>query len=405
MRRVVRFVLAVLIFLVAAWLGLWWYAEGRMQAGINNWAEQMAANGNGNVRVSYDSLKRGTSPLAATVALTNLQVTAQSNAAQTPVSVTLPSLVLRVDALDPLVLHVDWPQQVNLVTSRANLVVTFGSIQQTGRMDPHAVLAGEANPFSTNDIAASNVSVLASGSLLILHLDGFTAHAVMNRTANASQTAISTRETIDGIALSPLLTQLASVPFHGKIAHIGLNLDFSGPVPPDAWRGVMTQVNALPADDTAGRRKLVVQAVHDWAAQGGSAKAAINLVVGPSALDGAGTVKFDANAQPSGSGDVTANHLDAFSAAIARSYPQLQGPISAIEAELSPYLSSSDTGGQTLAVHATYGAGAVSINGQKVADMPPLNWANLENPPPPPPVPAQAPGDGSGAAMTTPTVQ
>jgi len=405
MRKVVRFVLAVLIFLIAAWLGLWWYAEGRMQAGINNWAEQMAANGNGNVKVSYDSLTRGTSPLAATVALTNLQVTAQANPAQTPISVTLPSLALRVDALDPLVLHVDWPQQLNLVTSRANVAITFGSIWQTARIDPHALVAGEANPFSTNDMAASNISVLASGSLLVLHLDDVAVHNVMDRTAGAGQTAISSTETMDGIALSPLFARLASVPFGGRIAHLALSLDLSGPVPPDAWQGLITQLNALPAGDKADRRKLVVHAVHDWAAQGGSAKGAVNLVLGPSTLDAAGAVKFDANAQPSGTGDATANHLDAFSAAITRSYPQLQGPISGIEAELSPYLSSTDAGGQTLTVHATYGAGAVNINGQKVSDLPPLNWATLANPPPAPPVPPQAPGDGSGAAMPMPSGQ
>ncbi len=405
MRKIVRFVLAVLVFLVAAWLALWWYAEGRMQAGINNWAERMAANGNGNVKVSYDSLTRGSSPLAATVTLTNLQVTSQAGPAQMPISVSLPSLALRVDALDPLVMHIDWPQQLNLVTSRANLVVTFGSIWQTARIDPHALLAGETTPFSTSDIAASNVSVLAGGSLLILHLDGLATHATTNRTATAGQTAISTTWTMDGMALSPLFTQLASVPFRGKIAHVGLKLDVSGPVPPDAWQGLVTQLNALAPDDKADRRKLVVQAVHDWAAQGGSANAAVNLVLGPSTLDAAGTVKFDANEQPSGTGDVSANHLDAFSSAIARSYPQLQGPISGIEAELSPYLSSTDTGGQTLNVHATYGAGAVNVNGQKVSDLPKLDWAKLANPPPPPPIPPQAPGDGSGAAMTAPTGQ
>src|SRR5271168_5384863 len=105
MRTVVKLVLAVVVVLVAAWLGLWWYAEGRMQAGITNWAEQMAANGNGDVKVSYSSMTRGTSPFAATVTLANLQVTAQTSPVQAPFSVTLPSFALRIDAANPLLLH------------------------------------------------------------------------------------------------------------------------------------------------------------------------------------------------------------------------------------------------------------------------------------------------------------
>ena len=126
--------------------------------------------------------------------------------------------------------------------------------------------------------------------------------------------------------------------------------------------------------------------------QGGKADGRLNLAVGPSTLNAGGDVSFDANAQPQGKADLTADHLDAFSAAITNAYPDAQNAVNEAQARLSPYLSSTDTGGQTLTMHVVYGIGAVNINGQKVSDMPPLNWDILENPP------AQAPGDGSGAA-------
>jgi hypothetical protein len=108
-------------------------------------------------------------------------------------------------------------------------------------------------------------------------------------------------------------------------------------------------------------------------------------------------VKFDANVQPSGTADLTADHLDEFTGAITNAYPQVQDTISQAEAQLSPYLSTTGTGGQTLGMNVTYGPPGVTINGQKVADMPPVNWDALENPPP-----APAPDDGSGAGSPTP---
>jgi hypothetical protein len=72
----------------------------------------------------------------------------------------------------------------------------------------------------------------------------------------------------------------------------------------------------------------------------------------------------------------------------------VQDTVNTLEARLSPYLSSTPHGGQTLTFNATYGNGAVMVNGQKVGSLPPLDWSQLETAPPP-----QAPGDGSGAAL------
>ncbi len=327
--------------------------------------------------------------------LNNLLVTIQPNPAAAPVSLTLPSFTLRVEAVNPLLLHLDWPSQMNVNTSRANVAITFGSISQTETIDLRAVLAHDIYPFTAFDYEASNINFLASsGSLLMLHIDGFTGHGTLNRTAGADATMYSYTDTIDGIAISPLLTRLASVPFGGKITRLGLTMNVSGPAAAN-WQALMTQINAVPETDRADRDKILLQAIHDWAAQGGSANAKVNLAVGPSTLNADGSVKFDANVQPQGTANLTADHLDAFSAAVVNAYPQLQSAVNGMEARLSPYLSSTDAGGQTLTLHVTYGHGNVAINGQAATALPPLDWTLLENPPPPP---AQAPGDGSGAA-------
>ena len=390
MRILVRTLLALVIVLVAAWVGLWWYAQQRMQAGITAWADRMVSQGD--VKVAYDSLTRGTSPLAATVNLTNLLITVQPDPNVAPISIALPSVALEIDAANPLVLHTDLPNQINISTSRGDFAITFGSISQTQKIDLHALLAPEIEPFNTGDINASNINMLASsGSLLVLHIDNYAGHAAYNRQADASQIAFNCVETLKGIALSPLLTRLASIPFGGRVTQMGLTMNVSGPVP-NNLQALMSQYDAVPMGDKAGREKIVFQVLHGWAAQGGKADGRLNLAVGPSTLNAGGDVSFDANAQPQGKADLTADHLDAFSAAITNAYPDAQNAVNEAQARLSPYLSSTDTGGQTLTMHVVYGIGAVNINGQKVSDMPPLNWDILENPP------AQAPGDGSGAA-------
>ncbi len=122
----------------------------------------------------------------------------------------------------------------------------------------------------------------------------------------------------------------------------------------------------------------MAQAVHDWAAHGGSGAGNIDLAIGPSTLHAAGDVAFDAKVQPQGHASLNADHLDAFTGAIIASYPQVQDTVSAMEARLSPYLSSTPHGGQTLSFKATYGNGAVMVNGRKSAACRRSTGRNLE---------------------------
>lgn len=390
MRTIIKTILTLAILVLIGWFGLWWYAQTRLQSGIESWVARVQSQGT--VKITYDSITRGTSPLAASVTLNNVAATLQPTPSAAPIPVTLPSLGLRIDAANPLVMHIVLPGQINVSTPRADLAITFGSSSFAEKLDLHAALAHQPNPFTSSDAAASNINILASsGSLLILHIDSLAAHGTYNRSAGANGMALSASETLDGIALSPLLTRLASIPFGGKLTQLAASFNISGPVPADL-PALIAQFNAIPDTDTKAQSKLALQSLHDWAAQGGNADASLTLVLGPTTLNAGGSVKFDANAQPSGAASLTADHLDALTAAITNAYPQTQDDINNIEAHLSPDLSSSATGGQTLTLQVTYGNGSATVNGQ-THPLPPINWNQLENPPTP------APGDGSGAAI------
>ena len=209
--------------------------------------------------------------------------------------------------------------------------------------------------------------------------------------------AVFSRITFDNVVLSPLITRLAAIPFGGKLNQLVLFARISGPLPPNL-PAVLNQLSADSADLTA-QQKQIIPLIHQWAAQGGTGNAGLNLDLGPSTAVAAGSLKFDANLQPNGTADLTANHLDQFTAALTNAYPMLQDDITRAEAQLSPYLGNTDQGGQILNLHLTYGKPGILINGQKVADMKPLDWNALENPLPPP---IKAQGDGSGAASPGP---
>jgi hypothetical protein len=394
MRGVIRFLLSLIIGIAILWIGFWWYAEHRLQSGFAAWAEQQAADG---WKVSTGSVQRGTSPMRAELNITQLTLTPPPGPDGEVVTIALPSVGLRIDALNPLVFHTDLPNQIAITAGDAiGLVINTGSIALSENLDPGTLFNRHAYPFRGGDFAASNIQILAS-SLLVLHIDSITSHADVDLTAGANAAAISSLTVLNGLALSPLLTRIGSVPFDGKLAQLSLAATFSGPVP-DKLAALAGQVDAAPHDPQA-QEALLMPVIQKWAAAGGNGKIALHALIGPSTLAASGNLAFDANLQPTGTADLSADRLGAFTAALTNAYPQLQDDVAQAEAELSPYIGNTPQGGQTLTMHVTYGAGSVTINGQKVAAMPPVDWTALENPPPPP---APAPGDGSGAASPAP---
>jgi len=378
MRAVIKFVLTLILVAAIAWIGLWWYAQTRIQNGFEAWAEQQATHG---ITVAYSSLQRGTSPTEALVTITGLTITLPQTANGVQPVVTLPTLGLRIEAASPTVFHADLPNKITFnAGGNIDLAMNSGSIALSENLNPNALFDKTVYPFSGGDFAASDVDFLASsGSLLVLHLDSLTGHADLNLNAGSGDAAVNETVNVNGLALSPLMVHIASIPFDGKIDQLGFTLDLSGPVPPQIY-GVPDAIRAVPHDEVA-QQKIVMPIIHQWASQGGSGSLAVTLAIGPSTASADAAVKFDANLQPNGTANLTADHLDEFTSAITSAYPQVADTISAVEAELTPYISNSNQTGQTLTIHATYGNGAVNINGTKVAPLPPVDWNTLENPP------------------------
>jgi hypothetical protein len=308
-------------------------------------------------------------------------------------TISLPAVTLRIHALNPLVFHTDLPNKIGFDFGKFSLVCNTGSIALTENLDPGSLFNRAKDPFRGGDFNASDIDFLASGSLLVLHIDSIASHAELNLNAGPGDTAVFSRTAFDGVVISPLLTRLASIPFGGRLTHLEFSGRFSGPVPPDL-ADTMDQLGVQP-NDLRNQQRLIMPVVHAWAVQGGSGAAQLNLILGPSTIDAAASVKFDANLQPNGTADLTADHLDQFTAALTNSYPALQDDIAEAEARFSQYLGNTDQGGQTLTMHLTYGTPGIMINGKKIADLPPIDWNTAVNPLPPPP---QAHGDGSGAA-------
>jgi hypothetical protein len=391
MRAVIKFLATLVVVLAIAWVGFWWYAQGRLESGFNSWADGLAAQG---WKIGYASEQRGTSPASAVLRFTNLTVTTPPDAQGLGGTFTLPTLALRIQALNPLILHTDLPAKIGVnIGNNIDAAISFASVQATATLDPHIIFKGGDYPYRSEAFSAAGIDILASqGSLLVLHIDSAAGHTAFNPEAGADAMAYAGTDTFSGIAVSPLMTRLLSIPFGGKIDQLTLAVNLSGPVPAGLPQ-LVAQIKALNGDEPA-QQKLAVPVLHKWAAAGGNANIQFGLTVGPTTLAADGAVKFDSSAQPAGTANLTANHLDELTGAITNAYPGTAGTIAQAAAQLSPYLSSTPQDGQMLTLHVVYGAGAVSVNGQKTGDMKPIDWDSLENPAPPP---ATAPGDGSGA--------
>jgi hypothetical protein len=382
MRALSQLLLGLVLIFIVAWAALWWYAEGRIEDGISNWATKTAAGGQ--VQVSYDQMTRGTSPLAATVFVKNMRIVVTSAQVPAPITFTIPVVTFSIAAATPTILNIDAGNQASVAATKGDVVVSYANADVIEHLNAQALFNKAIYPITGSEFKTTNLNVLASsGSLQILHIDNIDAQGAYDPTAGAGQTAFNGSELFQGITVAPLVTRLAGLPFNGQIAEFAVTLTATGPVPP-SWHGLQDQLKAIPPTDVAGRRKLLITALHDWAAGGGAAVSTAKIVLGPSTLNTTANVKFDANVQPIAGGDARADHVDAFTQDIANAYPQLQPQIAQFEAVMSPYLSTDPVDGQVLAMHITAAQGHVDINGKTIAPLPPLDWNSLENPPPPP---------------------
>ncbi len=391
MRGFIKGLAGLVILVVLIWLGVWLYAEMRLKQLVS--AEIGRVNASGTAQISYDKLTTSHSPLVASVTLANPSWSSQPGGAAPPVTVSAASIGAHIDLTAPLLLHVDMPLSVAVTTAKASGALTFAMADVTETLSPALWLGHTDNPVTGGDARFAGINLLASnGSLQVAQIGTLTLHQAVDAKAGPGQTALALDEEMNDFRLSPIIARLINLPFGGRISHLAISASLSGPLD---WQSIAKQAAAIPPGDA--RHKFMLQTIHQWALAGGSGQGKVSLTLGPSQLVADGSVAFDKAAQPSGTADLNADHLDQFTAGLTASYPGLQDWVSQFEARFSPYLSTTQDGGQVLAMHTVYGKTGILVNGQKTGDLPPLDWDKLINPPQLPPSPV-APGDGSGAA-------
>ncbi len=188
MRSMARGVTGVVLVLAVAWGALWWYAQERLQAGINGWIAQ--ATSDGAVQVTYDSIVRGHSPFAADVTLINPRWSIQPAGASSPVTLSTPSFGLRIGVTNPLVVHADLARQLLIGTSKGDISVTFGSLDITEHLNPQALFNTGILPYRAFTSTGSDMSVLAGNGIVpLLHIGSFAEHGSVNPQAGVKDTA------------------------------------------------------------------------------------------------------------------------------------------------------------------------------------------------------------------------
>jgi hypothetical protein len=381
MRGVSRFLLALLLVLVVVWIGGWWYVQSRMVLGFRHAEASARAAG---WQISHGAISRGSSPLAARLSIVNLKLVPPQNAsgAAQP-ALILPQAGAHINVGDPFTLHLDLPLQSMLaLRDGPSFSVNFTSIDAAYRINRNAVFNPKRNPFRGGSFAASGFRLdSANTNFTLVSIATLTGSTAVHHSAGKGATAFSLREQLGGLALSPIFVTLAHLPFGGRINALTISLDLSGPVPPDLDAVAYQMREAIrtsgPRDSQAvlqAAAPAVKAAARSWAQGGGHGSFALGLGLGPATAHAAGLFSFNENLQPQGDADVTADQLGEFLADIASAYPALIGQISAITSALQPYLIKAPNGAQQLKVHLTDRNQTLTANGNKVVDVPKLDW-------------------------------
>lgn len=389
MRRLIQWLIGIIILIILAWLGIWLYAEMRLKQLVT--AEINHINTTSTQHLTYSKLTTSSSPLVAGITLLNPHLDVILDATTPPLTANAARIGAYINIWNPLTLHIDMPLKIILGNPTEIGVLTFASANITETLTSSVLLGNTQNPVAAGDGRFTGIDLLASnGSLPVAHIDSLTTQEVVNAQADKTQTALALTDDIKNLRLSPLFTRMLSLPFNGTISHFSSFVTVSGPL---NWEQIAKQSAKLQNDDQ--RKQFLLQKAHEWAQAGGHAQGNLTLWIGPTHLLSDFALGFDSQVQPEGKANITANHIGQFINALVAAYPNLQGWATEAENLFSPYLSTTAQDGQVLAIHLNYGQTGVFVNGRKTEDMPFLDWNNLLNDTS---QPAFAPGDGSGAA-------
>lgn len=383
MRGFLRFILVLLAVLVIAWIGAWWYLEGRLVVGFRQMEAQLRANG---WQVTHGAVTRGNSPLVARFGVADLKLVPPANGAMAQPELTLPQAGAHIGIGDWSILHIDLPLKSTMaLRDGPSFAAEFTSLAADYRIDPGAYFRAGRNPVHGGDLVATGFRLdSANTNFTLFSISSLISHASFDQSAGAGKTAFSVQEQIGGMALSPIFVTLAHMPFNGKVSSVSVDLRLSGPVPANL-QAVSQRVGA--AAEAAPRNpqallRAAAPAIQAWAKQGGHGGFSLGLGLGPAVAHAAGSFGFDHSLQPRGQADVEANSLGEFLADIASAYPSMIGQISAITAGLQPYMVKSANGAQQLKAKLVLAKGRLTANGGQIAQVPPVDWAKLAASPP-----------------------
>lgn len=376
MRRFLQFVLVLVLVLALAWIGLWWYAEGRINAGFRQEEANLRQQG---WTVRHGQTVRGTSPLIARFTVADLRLTPPAHGGP-PVTITVPHASFSVHAADPATLAIDLPTRwTAALAGGPSFTLRFDRISGRLGFDPGTALGGGGDPLRSWRIEASGVRLdSANTNFTLASADSAAASVRRDPAAGAQATALALRAHLGGFALSPIFVTLGDLPFDGKLKDFDLALDVSGPpiaVPSDT---LDIPLGPLSGDEGAAilARSWATLAplLRPWAEAGGHGRYRLHLALGPLDAHAAGTFGFDSRLQPKARADVTADGISGFLGDLGNDYPALLAPVSHLTASLAPYLVKGPQGGQRLAAKLALAGGTVSANGRAVASVPPLVW-------------------------------
>lgn len=391
MWRVVKWLIGAIIVIILAWLGIWFYAEMRLQQLVEAKLNQI--NASGVQQIIYEKLVTSHSPLVAGLTLVNPQMKITLDPSEPPIVASTARIGAHIDLLHPLTLHINLSPRITMNNAGANAVLTFAKTHITETLNPAIWQGDNQNPITSGEADFTGITLLASdGSLEVAQIDRATIHETLDATANKDHTALALTQNIQNFRLSPLLVKLFNLPFGGQINSLSAHLVLSGPLD---WGQIAQQEANIQDNDQ--RLQFLRQRLHQWAQAGGHAKGDLNMWVGPSWLRSSFTLGFDQQVQPEGKADIYVNYLDQFTNALIAAYPGLQDWSSQLQAALSPYLSDTSQDGEVLRLHIHYGQHGVFVNGQQTGTMPVINWQTLLMKPEA--LNSAPPQAGSGAAL------
>lgn len=392
MSKVIKWIAAIVVLLIILWIAFWVYAQMQLKDVIQNKISMV--NSTGQEHISYERITTSSSPFVISVTLINPSLTKPAMDGVPPTQLSTAYLGASLSLFHPLTLNETIAPRFDIHVGENAGVVIFGQIKSTNTLRPSVWWGNVSNPIVESDSQISNMQVLGSnGSLSLVTIGAIKAHETIGpNTTTAAQVAAIVNMSMDHLQVAPTFTEMLHLPFGGEIKHLDTSFTIFGPFDVQA---LSKTLNQTPDDQ---RHKVLISDIQSWAAAGGHMLADLNLEVGPSTLTTNMAVGFDKQAQPNGTANVNANHLDQFTAALVAAYPEMQSKITQMQASLAPYLSTTTQGGQVLTMQTVFGQKGVTINGKQTSTTPvTINWEALENPPQP--MPAFAPGDQSGAAM------